>query len=979
MKRSARKATLSGLTEQQRKPVTFYFDGKPVIGLEGDSIASALYAQGRRVFGRSFKYHRPRGLYCMSGRCPNCLMTVDGKPNVRTCVTPVAEGMRVEHQNAWPSLDHDVLAAGEAMDSQMEAGFYYKKFIRPPLDWMRVRGAIRKVAGLAPLPKGLDTKRFDKYYPHADIAVIGAGPAGLEAALAAGRAGLRVLLADDFPDVGGHLRFTGYPDGSDGKAGPELAEEYLLELDTLDNVEILTGALVFGLYEGNFLGIEQGNRFIKARARQVIVATGCHEKQEIFENNERPGVMQGRAALLLTNLYGVFPGQSILVNAGHDKGWHTARELARAGANVVGVIDHREATGPVATEAAQEIEARGIPIYWSSRVKRTVGHPVIRYALIASEKSGDEVKARCDTLVMASGYQGYNGLLFQAQAKMVWDEDLWDFVPGELPEGVWAAGEVLGGHSLEFCRTTGRLAALKAIESLSGKLSAGGNGKKAGVSAESVQTLEARAVSLLAEEKRGLAQDFSCQTGKAPKQRFVCICEDITVKNLEQSIAEGYDNIETLKRFSTLSMGPCQGKMCSLTGLNICAKVTGKQPKQVGTTTSRPPVRPVTMGMLAGRMYHPERKSPMHTLHMQSGASFMLAGAWLRPEHYGDVAAEYRAVRERAGIIDVSTLGKFLVWGPDAVTLLDFIYTSQFGSLKPGKTRYGVICTDAGVLLDDGTVGRLDETRYFITTTTGNAEAVDQWISWQLTLHPEWDVDVLNVTSLYAAVNLAGPKAREILQPLTNLDVSAEGFPYLKIAEGTVAGIPATVLRIGFVGEVSYEIHVQACYGRALWESLLAAGKAAGIQPFGVEAQRIMRLEKAHLIPGTDTDALAGPIEAGVGWAVKTAKEDFIGKPMLEAFPEGLSPVRLVGFELNDPNQLAEEGSQILEGGKPAGRVTSSRISPGLGKSIGMAWVPVEKAKEGEPIDIQHKGGGRLKAIVRLRPFYDPEGVRLRG
>ena len=979
MKKNIRKVTLAGKAEWQRQPITFYFDGRAVEALEGDTVASALYAAGRRVFGRSFKYHRPRGLYCMSGRCPNCLMTVDGKPNVRTCVTPVKEGMKVQHQNAWPSLDHDVLAAGEAMDSQMEAGFYYKKFIRPPLDWMRVRGAIRKVAGLASLPKGLDTQRCDKYYLHADIAVIGAGPTGLEAALTAGKAGLRVLVADDFPEAGGHLRFTGYPEGIEGVTGPNIAAQYLQELESLENVEILTGALVFGLYEGNFLGIEQGNRFLKVRAREVIVATGCHEKQEMFENNERPGVMMGRSALLLTNLYGVFPGQSILVSAGHDKGWQTALELLRAGANLAGVIDHREKAGPEASKVVEEIVAKGIPVYWNSRVQRTVGHPVIRYALVENVQTGAQVRVRCDTLVMASGYQGYNGLLFQAEAKMVWDETLWDFVPGELPEGVWAAGEVLGGHSLEFCRTTGRLAAMKAIAALSGGALAKGNGKKARVDEESIRALESQAARLLSEEKRGMAQDFTCQTGKAPKQRFVCICEDITVKNLEQSIAEGYDNIETLKRFSTLSMGPCQGKICSLAGLNICAKVTGKHPKQVGTTTSRPPVRAVTMGMLAGRMYHPERISPMHTLHKEAGASFMQAGAWLRPEHYGNIEAEYKAVRERAGVIDVSTLGKFLISGKDAVTLLDFIYTSQFASLKPGKTRYGVICTDAGVLLDDGTVGRLDEDRYFITTTTGNAEAVDQWISWQLTLHPEWEVEVLNATSLFAAVNLAGPKARDILQHLTNLDVSAEGFPYLKIAEGTVAGIPAIVLRIGFVGEVSYEIHVQACYGRALWEALLAAGQGSGIRPFGVEAQRIMRLEKIHLIPGTDTDALAGPLEAGVGWAVKTVKEDFIGKPMLEAFPEGLAPVRLVGFELNDPKLLAEEGSQILEGGKPVGRVTSSRKSPGLGKSIGMAWVPTAKANEGEAINIQHGNGGQLKAVVRLKPFYDPEGVRLKG
>jgi sarcosine oxidase subunit alpha len=478
----------------------------------------------------------------------------------------------------------------------------------------------------------------------------------------------------------------------------------------------------------------------------------------------------------------------------------------------------------------------------------------------------------------------------------------------------------------------------------------------------------------------------ACVAGAAGK-RFVCLCEDVLERDIAQAVDEGFDSIETLKRYTTASMGPCQGKMCRAAVSELCALHTGQSPETVGMSRARPPAQPVTMGALGAAHAAPVRLTPMHHRHVALGARLMNLGEWKRPEFYTSVEEECRAVRERVGLIDVSTLGKLEVVGRDAAALLEKVYTNRFHDLRPGRVRYGVVCDDAGIILDDGTFARLGEEHWFITTTSGGVEAMDQWLRWWAVPAPggiPLCAHVTNVTSGLAAVNLAGPRSREVLARLTDMDLSRDVFPYLGAREGRVAGVPALLLRIGFVGELGYEIHYPAEYGVHLWDALLEAGQEFGIHPFGVEAQRVLRLEKQHLIVGHDTDALSTPLDAGMPWVVKWEKEEFVGRTsLLHAQKRAASNgsegrQRLVGFTVEADLGFLPEGSQVVQDGLPVGRVTSYRRSPTLGTGIGIAWVPEGVAVEGASIEIAGESG-TVQASVTLRPFYDPEGTRVRS
>jgi sarcosine oxidase subunit alpha len=462
-----------------------------------------------------------------------------------------------------------------------------------------------------------------------------------------------------------------------------------------------------------------------------------------------------------------------------------------------------------------------------------------------------------------------------------------------------------------------------------------------------------------------------------PGKCFVCLCEDVTVKDLEQAVGEGFDNIETLKRYSTVTMGPCQGKVCAQAAVEICARATGRDVNATGTTTSRPPAVPVELGVLAAGRRHPVRRTPLHHWHEAAGATWLDAGLWKRPESYGNPAAEVRAVRSAAGLIDVSTLGKIELVGPDAAELLERVYLNRWSDLKVGRVRYGAMCTEEGILFDDGVGARLGPERFYLTATTGNAEAVFQWLQlWQET----WRLDVTLIaqTSGLAAVNLAGPRAREALGRLTRLDVSPGGFPYLAVREADVAGVPCRLLRVGFVGELGYEIHCPAAAAWHLWESLLGAGAGLGLRPFGVEAQRILRLEKGHPIIGQDTDALSTPLEAGLGGMVRYDKPVFHGREPLLRLRTMAPRSRLVGFRMKGSDQVPAEGCQVVERGVPVGRVTSARFSPTLGYSLGLAWLPAERAGVDHRFFIRWNGADVPARVVPL-PFYDPKGERLRA
>jgi sarcosine oxidase, subunit alpha len=876
------------------RTVRFSFDGRDVEGLEGDTIASALYVAGQRAFSRSFKYHRRRGLLCCAGQCPNCLVAVDGAPGLRACTEPVRNGMRVEHLNASPSLEHDAMAVTDAVGGPFTPpGFYYKTFIRPRRLWPLYEKVLRHAAGLGKLRARQDEREWHTEYRrrHADVLVIGGGLAGLRAAIDAAEGGADVVLADDGPEPGGRALVDSRHE--EARALAQRARDA--------GVEVLDSAPALGCFDG-LVPIWQGATLHQVRAHELVFATGAIEQPLIFAGNDLPGVMLSGGVRRLIALYAVAPGTRAVVASTSDRGLEAVAALRAAGVEVVDVADLREG--------------------WT--VVEAQGRKHVRAVVLGALHGGAERRVECDLLVVSGGFAPVTSLVSQAGGRTAYDPARGHFAIAELPAGVRAVGTVAGEGS-------------SAPEAVPPAVSGAGRGK--------------------------------C---------FACICEDVTAKDIHLSVDEGYDSIELSKRYTTTTMGPCQGRMCQLPAVRLMAQETGQDLQAIGTTTARPPWSTVPLGALAGPTYEPAKRSAIHPRHRELGARVLWAGDWRRAYDYGDPQAEALAVHEAAGLIDVSTLGKLIVRGPDAGAFLDRLYPNRFSNLKPGRIRYGVLTSDAGRIMDDGTICRLDDDSFYVTTTSSGAGAVEQWFSWWLA---DWGMDVTltDVTQGLCAVNLAGPRAREIMGGLTDLDCSNEAFAYLDGKRARVAGVPSLILRIGFVGEVGYEIHFPSAYGEDVWDAILAAGADHGIRPFGLEPQRILRLQKMHILVGQDTDSESTPFGAAMPWIVKLDKdEDFIGKWALEHAAEHPAPTALVGFTLPDSG-APTEGAAVLDArGEPVGQVTSARHSRQLGRVIGMAWVPAALASDGATITISDERV-RLQAQVLTRPFYDPDGEVLRS
>jgi sarcosine oxidase subunit alpha len=983
--------------DESPRPVRIHFDGRTIEAAPGQSIGAALYAAGVRIFSRSFKYHRPRGLFCAAGACPNCLMNVDGCPNVRVCTEPARDGQVVRSQNAWPSLEHDALSIFDKLDRFLPVGFYYKRFYRPRFLWPMYEHVIRRIAGLGEVAAGGAAK--DDHATHAtehiypDVLVVGAGPAGLSAAIEATRAGARVLLVDRMPRTGGHLNYDKDPPTT------AAVEESLRQLAAGDgrrvvcsvaggpvehgaadaDLRIRLGVSVFGVYDGLEVGAVEAGRLLKIRPRTLVVATGEYERPLVFHNNDLPGVMLGRAAQRLLHLYRVPPGRDAVVVTDRERGYRLAADLQSNGVTIRAIVDLRGDLGQqsgAATSATDGDRLAGVPVFRSHTVLAAIGKrqvEAVSIARVGGDGTIDAASTRevaCDLVCLSAGGVAAGELLYQAGCKIRHDAATGDFLPMQIPPGVFAAGEVAGTHDSRAAMLEGRLRGVEAAASLG---LAGGPLQRA--AAELQAELAAVRPAPHATHSKHCSSLMPSASAKH-KKRFVCLCEDVTEKDLCDAVTEGFDNIETLKRYSTVSMGPCQGKVCSLASIEVCARQTGRAVADVGATTSRPPVEPVSLGVLAGSHHAPIRRTPMHARHDALGCTWTDAGEWKRPEVYSSIEAEYRAVRERVGVIDVGTLGKIDLIGPDAVALLDRVYVNQWRSLKVGRTRYGVMCTEEGIVFDDGTCGRLADQYYFMTTTTSNIEAVFQsLLLWKTILG--LNVEVINVTGGYAAVNVAGPKAREVMAALTSADVSAAALPYMAIRAISVAGVPCRVLRVGFVGECGFEIHCPAEFGAHLWDAVIDAGRPHGIAPFGVEAQRTLRLDKQHIIVGQDTDALSNPFDAGLGAMVKLDKPDFVGKAGLQRAAREPGPQQLVGFVI-DGAVIPDEGCQVVERGRPVGRVTSCRFSFARRGPIGLAWVPRELAEHDRVFSIR-TNGSLVTARVHREPFYDPDGLKLRS
>jgi sarcosine oxidase subunit alpha len=948
--------------------VTFKFNGRCIHAREGQSIAAALYDTGVRVFSRSFKYHRPRGLFCVAGDCPNCLMQVDGRPNVRTCIEPVRHGQVVHHQNAWPSLNFDVFRIFDKLDFLLPVGFYYKRFHKPRWLWPIFERIVRAIAGLGRIDvRALPDLDTAVEHLHAEVCVVGGGPAGLAAAAVAAESGASVILLDRQPRLGGHRLYEG------GLLSE--VESYAAALHDNPRTRILCPATAFGLYEGNLLGAFQGNRLLKVRARHVIICTGGRQQPFVFHNNDLPGIFLARGVQRLARLDGVSAGKRAVVLADHDDGGRVAEDLARLGIEIAAVVDPR----PVPVET-----------HWNTSWPTLASHTIVAahgnaqlQAVTVARRNQDGAMAGqsrqdidCDLLCLASTLAPANELLLQAGMRFQNQDGRWR--PARNLPGLTAAGAAACTFDLAAQLCEGRLRGAEAAASLGYAVPALDDYRREWQACQLPgSTLSSRLQAV------GRIGNPSSKANGKDRKRFVCLCEDVTEKDLHQAVAEGFDHIETLKRYSTATMGPCQGKVCSQAMIEVCACATGRDLASVGATTSRPPAVPVELAVLAAGRFHPVRRTPLHHWHEEAGAKWLDAGAWKRPESYGDSVAEVHAVRTGVGLIDVSTLGKIEVVGPDAAELLERIYLNRWSDLKPGRARYGVMCNEDGILFDDGVGARLEVQsaregqRFYLTATTGNADGVVQWLElWRTT----WrlDAQVFNWTAGLAAMNLAGPRAREVLGPLTPLDLSNAAFPYLGFREAEVAGVPCRLLRIGFVGELGYEIHCASAQAWHLWEALLEAGGTVGIRPFGVEAQRILRLEKGHLIIGQDTDALSNPLEAGLEWLVRFDKPLFHGQEPLMRLKAMGPRSRLVGFTLAEGSQVPAEGCQVVGEGRPVGRITSARYSPTLERIVGLAWVPAGRSAVGESFRIRWNGSDVPAAVAAL-PFYDPDGKKLKS
>lgn len=929
-------------------PVAFTFNGRTLSAYAGDTIASALAANGVRVMSRSFKYHRPRGLMTASYLDPGCVVQVGDEPNVRGGHRLVTDGMAVSSQNTWPSLRFDVKGVNRLAGRFLSAGFYYKTFIKPQRLWPTYERVLQRFVHAGTISDETHHAEQDKRFAHPDVLVAGGGPAGMAAAIAAARDGAKVMLVEEEHQLGGHLRWGG---AADLAALDDLREQ----IDRLDTIEVLTDAVVAGRYDGNWVAVVERRggveRLVKARAKAFVVAAGLVERPYVFTGNDLPGVMLSTAVRRLVNLYAVKPGQRAVVLTNNAEGDAAVDDLRAAGVEVVHVEDARRGGDVLRAQGGNGV--------------RTVD--LVRGGRVA-----------CDLLVTAVGWTTPTSLLNMAGDQPTYDAHAARFVPNvdALPEGVFATGGVCGDGSIrqlvDHGSAVGRAAARHSRAFLAAFASVPTRPDDAPPFPPPGDTVDVPRLEPAASREMFVS----------PTHGFVDFSEDVTTKDIAQAVKEGYESVELAKRYTTATMGPMQGKLELMNTIAAHARATGRSIADTGTTTWRPPYAPITLGALAGRSFEPVRFSAMQKWHDEHGAHPLIAGAWIRPEHYGDPAAEARNVRENVGVIDVTPIGKLDLRGPDVAKLLNLLYVNKWSKLGVGRVRYGVMCAEDGVVMDDGVTGRLSEDHYLMSTTSSGAAAVWEWVeNWLQTEHPDWQVHVTPVTTAYASMNVAGPRSRDLLRRLVDgVDLDNEAFPYMHVRTGTVAGVPDCVLwRIGFTGELSYELHVPASYGLHVWEQLFAYGADLGIQPFGVEAQRILRLEKGHFIVGQDTDGLTKAFSAGLDWAIKLDKPDFVGMPELRWQAERGGYPRLVAVQPVDPQVVPAEASQIVDGDRIAGRITSSRMSPTLNRSICLAQVDEALAAPGTELTVVLPDRTRIKARVHEHHAHvDPEGARQR-
>ena len=985
------------------KAIKFTFNGKVMTGFEGDSLAASLLANDQMLMGRSFKYHRPRGVVASGGEEPNALMNLGAEghfePNARATTTETFDGLTATSQNHFPSLEFDVGAINSKLARFLPAGFYYKMFIHPRSFWKHVyEPIIRKSAGLGRAPKARDSDKYEHYYHFCEVMIVGGGIAGLQAAKSAAATGVRVLLVEQTAHWGGRAPVDGAT--IDGISAEDWVHETVVALSACENVVIRHRTQGAGVYDhGYALAYERiadhtpgdgrpRHRLWRVRCKQIITATGAIERPLSFAGNDIPGVMLASAVRDYVVNYAVSPGDRTVVVTNNDDAYRTALRLKKAGLDVPVILDARAEGGGV---LMAEAIAVGIRVELGRGIAKVIGSKRVTGVQICAQAGEGAVleEIGCDVVAMSGGWSPVVHLWSHCGGKLFWDVDQAMFRPDpdKPPLGIDGAGFVrVAGLANGHLRSASCMVDA-AIQGTAAAYNATGKVKK-------IKTAEAEDA-----EEVPLSPVWLMPQGASYKLRskaWLDFQNDVKVSDVQLAAQEGFESVEHAKRYTTLGMATDQGKLSNINGLAVLSKALNADIPDVGTTTFRPPYTPISMASLAGEargeLFQPIRKTAMHEWHDDHGADWEPVGGWRRPYAYlqsGETTdqAVWREVintREKLGLLDASTLGKIVVKGPDAGKFLDMMYTNMMSNLKLGRCRYGLMCSENGFLSDDGVVARIDDQTWLCHTTSGGADRIHAHMEeWLQTEWWDWQVWVVNITEELAQVAVVGPNSRKVLEKLGGMQVSADALPFMAWADGEIGGITCRAYRISFSGELSYEIAVPASRGLEFWEMLVEAGAEFGVMPYGTECLHIMRAEKGFIMIGDETDGTVIPQDLGLGWAISKKKEDFLGKRAQQRpFMDNPNRWQLVGLETLDGSVL-EDGSYAIARGQNAngqtnteGRVTSTYHSPTLGKGIAMGLVHNGPDRMGEVLSFTKIGAPPVKAKIVSPVFYDPEGEK---
>ena len=985
----------------ETKRISFKFNGKTYYGFKGDTLASALISNNVHLVGRSFKYHRPRGIMTAGSEEPNAIVQLGSdkaltEPNVRATEVEIYEGLDAASQNCWPSVNFDIGGINNILSPFIPAGFYYKTFMWPASFWEKYEYFIRKSAGLGKSPTKPDTDIYDHKYIHCDVLIIGGGISGIIAAKIAAKNNLKTLLLEEKNELGGS---TIYQDSNFFKIQNKKSSDWLKneinEIKKLSNLEIKTRTSVAAFHDYNYLLARENltdhlnkeekknkirQRLLKIRAKNVIIATGSIERPLIFNNNDRPGIMLSSAVKKYADYYGVVCGKKNVLFTNNDSAYESAISLNKKGLKVEAIIDIRKR---INSDLVKEIEKIGIQIYWAHTIVNTCGYKKIKEITIMPLSNDSmsvvekKINIKCDCLAIAGGWTPAVHLFTQSGGKLNFREEDQIFVPGLSKSKQISIGSCNGDFKLDKIFKNLLLNVKKFLEIKNTEY----DSLKVECSFDNVKSN----IWLLPSDK---------VIGKT--KPFVDFQNDATAKDIKLALREGFRSIEHVKRYTTTGMGTDQGKLGNMHALGIVADTAGVKMGELGTTTFRPPYTPLTFGTIVGRnvgeFFDIFRKTPIHEWHEKNNAKFENVGQWKRAWYYPinnetmeeAVQRESKAARESAGILDASTLGKIDIQGTDASEFLNRVYTNAWSKLGIGKCRYGLMLNEDGMVYDDGVTTRLDENHYIMTTTTGGAANVmGKLEDFLQTEWPELDVFLTSITDHLGTVSVCGPNSRKILNKIIpDLDLSDENFPHMSFKNVHIDKIKCRVMRISFTGEHSYEINIQANYGKSVWEKCMEAGKEFNITPYGTETMHLLRAEKGFIIAGQDTDGTMTPIDLQMDWIVSKKKYDFIGKRSLyrsDTIREDRK--QLIGLITEDPKEILEEGAQIISeiNKKPIemlGHVTSSYYSPNLNKSIALAVVKSGKKMQGKKLFVPMENK-TINVTVTDSVFFDKENKRL--